>query len=28
MRALVEVLSGRLHSVRAQLLESYTPVAV
>lgn len=28
MRSLVEVLSGRLHSVRAQLLESYTPVAV
>jgi CRP/FNR family transcriptional regulator, cyclic AMP receptor protein len=28
MRALVEVLSGRLHAVRAQLLDSYTPVAV
>lgn len=28
MRALVEVLSGRLHAVRAQLVESYTPVAV
>jgi CRP-like cAMP-binding protein len=27
MRALVEVLSGRMHAVRAQLVESYTPVA-
>lgn len=28
MRALVEVLSGRLHALRAQLIETFTPVAV
>lgn len=28
MRALVDVLSGRLHALREQLIETYTPVAV
>ena len=28
MRAMAAVLSGRLHAVRAQLLESYTPVGI
>ena len=28
MRAVLSVLSGRLHSIRGQLLEIYSPVAV